>query len=64
MKKDKIQHNEELILHFTNQNVDLELLYEKIIEYLNKYGIKIEYRYNKTMKAYEIISYQKRRYYQ
>ena len=48
--------HEETIFHFTDQNIDLQLLSQKITEYLSKSWPEVTIRHNEMMKGYEIAA--------
>ena len=47
---------EEIIFHFTNQNVNLELLTQKISEFLKRSWSSVEIHHNKAYPSFEIVS--------
>ncbi len=53
---DDNQPHEEIIFHFTNQNIDLKLLTRKIVEYLKINWCSAESRYNDAIEAFEIVT--------
>ena len=59
MSEEHNKPHEEIIFHFTNQNVNLKLLTDKIVEYLKKFWPDVETRYNKVANCYEITAFLK-----
>lgn len=48
--------HEETIFNFTDQNIDLQTLSQKIVEFLKESWPKVEVSRNEVMNGYEIIA--------